>query len=125
MVTAVHPARGDVARPQLWRITDRRTFAALAGSGRRARRGPLRVTWLPATEPGTPPRAAFAIARGAGGAVLRNRIRRRLRAALRTLAADGRLPSGSYLLAGGAPLATMAWPELLDLVGQAIAEVQR
>jgi ribonuclease P protein component len=127
MPTAVAGPPVDAARPQLWRITDRRTFQALRRQGRRARRGPLTVTWLPPA-PGTPDRpaqAGFAVGRSAGGAVVRNRVRRRLRAALRQLATEGRLPAGAYLLGGGATLATLPWAELVDLVAETIAEAQR
>ena len=68
--------------PTLWRIRDRGTFAAMRRSGRRARRGLVTVTWLaPADAAGDPPRIAFAVP-GRSGAVVRNRVRRRLRAAL-------------------------------------------
>ena len=112
-------------RPELWRITDRRTFQALRQRGRRARRGPLTVTWL-APDPGDdrPPRAGFAIGRSVGGAVVRNRIRRRLRAALRELQADGRLPAGTYLLGGRAELAHLPWSELVSLLEDTIAKAR-
>ena len=87
------------------------------------RRGPLTVTWLPPEGDPTPPRAAFSVGRAAGSAVRRNRVRRRLRAALRELLAEGRLPAGTYLLGGSAELARLPWPELLDLVGSAVDEV--
>jgi len=127
MPTVVHGTPGAGARPELWRITDRSSFLALRHEGRRARRGALTVTWLAPTpgQPPTPPRAGFAIGKATGGAVLRNRVRRRLRAALRELAAAGRLPAGTYLLGGGPALATMPWPDLVDLVATTIAEAQR
>jgi ribonuclease P protein component len=127
MPTAVQGSPVDVARPQLWRITDRASFTALRRQGRRARRGPLTVTWLapPPGAPVTPPRAGFAVGKAAGGAVLRNRIRRRLRAALRQLAGEGRLAPGTYLIGGGATLATLPWVELVELVAVTIAEAQR
>jgi ribonuclease P protein component len=102
-------------RAELWRVTDRRTFHALRERGHRARRGPITVTWLPPA-PGedTPPRVAFAVGRTIGGAVLRNRIRRRLRAALRELRADGRLPAGTYLVGGQAELAHLPWSTLVE-----------
>jgi ribonuclease P protein component len=110
-------------RPPLWRVTDRRTFQALRRDGRRARRGPLTVTWLAPT-PGdaSPTRAAFAVGKGAGGAVVRNRVRRRLRAALRELLAAGRLPAGTYLLGGTAELAHLPWSELVELVATTVDE---
>lgn len=113
------------ARPELWRVTDRQTFRALRERGRRARRGPLVLTWL-APGPGedAPPRVAFAIGRAVGGAVRRNRIRRRLRAALRELQADGRLPAGTYLVGGRAELADLPWSELVELVDATITEAR-
>ena len=51
--------------------------------------------------------------RNAGGAVQRNRIRRRLRAAVRELERDGRLGPGAYLLGAGAGVTSMPYPELL------------
>jgi ribonuclease P protein component len=109
----------------LWRITDRATFAELRRRGRRARRGPLALTWLAAepgtwlaaepgtwlaAEPGTPPRVAFAVGRQAGTAVARNRVRRRVRAALHEL--DPPLPAGIYLVGAGPEAAAMTAAEL-------------
>ena len=125
MPTALQGPLVASPRPELWRVTDRRTFPALRERGRRARRGPLVVTWL-APSPGAdiPPRAAFALGRSLGGAVLRNRIRRRLRAALRELQSDGRLPAGTYLLGGRAELADLPWADLVELLEATIAEAR-
>ncbi len=123
MPTALDGPPVTAARPQLWRVRDRRTFVDLRRRGRRVRRGPLAVTWLPGDADPTPPRVAFSVARSAGSAVHRNRIRRRLRAALGELQAAGRLPAGTYLLTGSADLAELPWPQLLDLVGSAVDEV--
>lgn len=126
MPTVVQESDVVAARPQLWRITDRRTFQELRQQGRRTRRGPLTVTWLappPATT--TPPRAGFTVSKATGGAVLRNRVRRRLRAALRELLADGRLPAGTYLLSGTAEVARMPWSALVQLLQHTVTEAQR
>ena len=127
MPTAVQGPPVGAARPQLWRITDRGSFLALRQRGQRARRGPLTVTWLAPSpgEPVTPPRVGFAVGKTVGGAVLRNRVRRRLRAALRQLAQEQRLPAGTYLLGGSASLASLPWSDLVDLVAATIDEVQR
>ena len=95
-------------RLQLWRITDRATFQALR-TGRRARRGAISVTYLPGA---APPRVGFAVGKGAGGAVVRNRIRRRLRAGLRELHGRGALPPGAYLVGGSGDLARLPWSTL-------------
>jgi ribonuclease P protein component len=126
MATAVQRSGVVSARPQVWRITDRRTFEELR-LGRRARQGQLTVTWLapPAGAPAAPPRVGFSIGKAAGGAVTRNRVRRRLRAAARELASRGRLPAGAYLLGATAAVATMPWSELVDRLLDAIVEAQR
>ena len=58
---ALSPAQGPPPAGRLiWRIRDRATFAALARSRRRVRRGPITVTWAPG-DPAEPPRVAYAI----------------------------------------------------------------
>jgi ribonuclease P protein component len=123
MPTAVQGPGVTAARPQLWRITDRRTFQALRRSRHRVRRGPLTVTWLPpeAGQP-APPRVGFAVGRATGGAVVRNRVRRRVRAALRELLLEDRLPAGTYLLGATAEVATMPWSALLFYLADSVAE---
>lgn len=107
-------------RLQLWRISDRRTFQALRRSRARARSGCCSVTWIPPTDALTPPRAGFAVGKAHGGAVVRNRIRRRLRAALRELQAAERLPGGTYLVGATTEAATLAWSDLVGHLGGAI-----
>lgn len=85
----------------IWRVRDRATFTAFRRRGKRVRSGPLTVTWLPGSAT-QPPRVAYTIARAVGPAVVRNRIRRRLRAAVAELAGD--LLPGDYLI-GVAPAA--------------------
>jgi ribonuclease P protein component len=83
---------------KVWRITDAATFDELRRRGRRGRSGPLTITWV-AGSAGVPPQLACAVSRKVGGAVVRNRVRRRLRAlfADRSVA----LPSGAYLAIAG------------------------
>jgi ribonuclease P protein component len=60
------------------------------------------VTYLPATAAtaAEPPRIAFAVPRKVGTAVVRNRLRRQVRAHLATnAAAQGTLAPGAYLVA--------------------------
>lgn len=127
MTTAVDGPSTSAARPRLWRITDRRSFDDLRRHGRRCRRGCVVVTFVPPA-PGAaagPPRAGFAVGRQVGGAVVRNRVRRRLRAGLRHLLAEGALPPGTYLVGARTEAATVAWSRLLGDLTHAVGEVTR
>jgi len=75
----------------IWRVRDRATFRALARA-RRRRSGAVEVMAAFVGGAGEPPRVAFAVSRRVGGSVVRNRIRRQLRAAVheeRALLQDG------------------------------------
>ncbi len=105
--------------PALWRIRDRATFAELRRSGVRTRSGPVSVTWLPG-DPGTPPRLACAVGRHVGPAVVRNRLRRRIRAVLAEAPADA-VPPGTYLVGLGPAAVDLTYGDLRTLVLTAIA----
>ena len=106
----------------IWTVRDRATFEALRTSGRRVRRGPITVTWL-AGDPAEPPRVAYAIGRRAGGAVVRNRIRRRLRAITREVGAQ--LRPGAYLFGATAAAASLSYGDLRATVCQALRALHR
>jgi len=91
------------------RVRDQRTFRALERSGSRARSGPVTVTaLLDAQRNQAGARVAFAVGRRVGPAVVRNRVRRRLRAAARELD----LPPGAYLVAAAPETVELSYPEL-------------
>jgi ribonuclease P protein component len=85
----------------------------------RRRRGPLSLRYLPSDDDA---RVAYAVGRSAGGAVQRNRIRRRLRAAIADLERDGRLAPGAYLVGAGAAAMTMPAAELASALERLVAE---
>jgi ribonuclease P protein component len=64
---------------------------------------------------------AFAIGRRTGGAVTRNRIRRRIRAALREMRRDGLLPAGDVLVSASSSAARIPWSELVSDLSKAVA----
>jgi len=67
------------------------------------------------------PRVAYAVARHVGGAVARNRVRRRLRAAVRAHA--GALdPGTSYLFGAGRETMTMPFETLDRCVGELVED---
>ncbi|MGH9156145.1 MAG: ribonuclease P protein component [Acidimicrobiales bacterium] len=100
------------------RVGDRASFSALAAHGRRARSGPITVTWVGG--PGDASQVAYAIGRRVGGAVQRNRLRRRLRAIVAELAPD--LPAGTYLVSAGPAATTTSSGELRTLVRRAMTQ---
>jgi ribonuclease P protein component len=65
------------------------------------RSGPLTIRYLPG-DADAPVQVAYAIGRRVGIAVIRNRVRRRLRAHVRELERAGQVPPGVYLI-GVAP----------------------
>ena len=66
-----------------------------------------------------PPRVAYAIGRSVGSAVVRNRIRRRLRVIVAARVDD--LTPGAYLIAARREALTMPYPDLDRIVGAALA----
>jgi ribonuclease P protein component len=99
-------------------LRGRRTFTRLAQSGTRVRRGPMTVV----VGDGTPaPLIGFAISRHVGGAVVRNRLRRRLV----TLLAEHQLPSNALLLRPQPAAAALSYAQLRSLLADCLASVSR
>ncbi len=95
-------------------------FRALRRPQGRSTRGPVRVAFVP-PPPGAGSAFAqvgYAIGRHCGNAVARNRLRRRLRAAVAEVAAG--LPAGAYLLGTRPESATMPYLDLVATVRQAM-----
>ena len=89
------------------RLRRRSDFAATIRGGRRAARGALVVHLddsAPApAERSAPPRAGFVVSKAVGGAVQRNRVKRRLRHLVR--ARIDNLPPGAMLVVRALPAA--------------------
>ncbi|MBO0730403.1 MAG: ribonuclease P protein component [Acidimicrobiaceae bacterium] len=100
----------------LWRVDRRRTFEALR-QARLRRVGPITVSWV-AGDPAEPRRVAFAIGRRVGSAVVRNRLRRRLRMLLREAAPQ--LSPGAYLIGASASATLLSYDELRDNLMRAL-----
>ncbi|HLU43710.1 MAG TPA: ribonuclease P protein component [Natronosporangium sp.] len=92
------------------RLRRRDEFTAALREGRRVGRGTL-VVHLRLTDASAPPRAGFIVSRAVGGAVVRNRVRRRLRHLVREHLSV--LPNGALLVVRALPAAATArWADL-------------
>ena len=112
------------------RISDRATFDALRRDGRRARRDPVTVVFLPEQPAGdrsaSGARVAYSVGRRVGTAVVRNRVRRRLRAAMRDVDEErGGLEPGSYLVLVRPEAGPMPYAVLKRSLGEACDEAAR
>jgi ribonuclease P protein component len=101
-------------------IRDRATFIALRRSRRRTRRGPLTVSWVPGVG-AEPARVAYAVGRKTGTAVVRNGVRRRLRAAARECRSH--LGPGAYLVGASADAASLPYQALKSRLTEALDEL--
>ncbi len=81
-------------RPGPDRISDRATFQSF----RRARRARIGLLTVARVAGDPPARVAYAVSRKVGGAVVRNRLRRRLRELARASASAGSLGGGAWLV---------------------------
>jgi ribonuclease P protein component len=101
-------------------IRDQRSFSRLRSSGRRLSAGDL---WVIAVidEASPAPRSAFAIGRSVGNAVLRNRLRRRLRVLLDRVQA----PPGLYLVGARPGAAQRSFPELAQMLSTIFSRIER
>jgi ribonuclease P protein component len=111
------PARPHAPVGLIWRVRDRATFAALSRAERHVQ-GPVTVRVVPGEVEG-PARVAYAVS-GAGNAVARNRLRRRLRAAVGRSEAD-LAPGAAYLVSARRDALTMPFDALVDALGALFA----
>jgi ribonuclease P protein component len=94
----------------IWRVRGQSSFRALA-RGRRRRSGNLEVRTAVVGTGQEPPRVAFSIGRDVGNAVTRNRVRRRLRSALRS-GMHQLEPGAAYLVRARPGAERSTYPEL-------------
>ncbi len=107
-------------------IRDRSTFRAFHRPHGRGARGPVSAAYLlpaPHVPAGVGVRVGYAIGRGCGNAVRRNRLRRRFRDAVRRCA--GTLPAGSYLVRAGPGAAELPHRPLVEAVSGAMSDAAR
>jgi ribonuclease P protein component len=108
------------------RISERREFERLSRHGRRARTDALWCRYLDDAD-AAPPRVAFAIGRAVGGAVTRNRLRRRLRELVRAAVVSEpvRLSRGRLLIGAQPNAAELSFVALGEHIDELLAAVAR
>jgi ribonuclease P protein component len=97
-------------------VRGRTTFAALVASRRQSRSGPVTVHFVPPDGGRNEVLVAYAIGRHVGGAVVRNRWRRRLRAIVAEISPE--LAFGTYLIGLGSGVAAIRFDELRGRVSE-------
>ena len=100
------------------RIKKRRDFLRAASRGKRAARPGLVIQAL-ATEPGSL-RLGFTVTKKVGNAVVRNRVRRRLREAMRLVAALHAKPGHDYVIVGREDVLAAPFGQLADELSRRI-----
>jgi ribonuclease P protein component len=109
-------------RASVDRLRSRRSFEAVRRGASRGRSGPLTVSYL-ASSSSVRPQVAYAIGRQVGGAVDRNRLRRRLRAIVAEQAAF--LPAGAYVVRASSDGGVWGFEELKVAMSQAVEKAAR
>ena len=104
------------------RLTSRPQFLAAAKGVSKAQ-GAVVVQRLDRGDGDETVRVGFTATRKVGGAVVRNRAKRRLREAARALVSDHGVPGSDYVLIARMGTAAREWPRLLDDVKSALTRL--
>lgn len=92
------PPAGGTGPASVQRLRRRKEFLAVRGGEKR--RGPLFLLEQRARDEEGPARVGFTVTKRVGNAVVRNRIRRRLKEAVRTSAAGDMVAGNDYVIVG-------------------------
>ncbi|MGD0320273.1 MAG: ribonuclease P protein component [Acidimicrobiales bacterium] len=106
----------------VWRVSSRATFKMLRQGTRGSRCGPVSARFTTADVPSVP-RVGYAVGRRVGNAVARNRLRRRMRAAVSELTAD--LRPGAYLVSVDREACGLSYEELKTRLARAMTSASQ
>ena len=109
----------EAPAPKIQRLKKRPDFLA-AAAARHVRKGSVVVQARDRADDLTLIRVGFTATRKVGGAVVRNRAKRRLRAAAQALVPLHGAPGHDYVLIARGGVTTRPWPRLLDDVKTAL-----
>ena len=104
--------------PRASRVVSGADYRRIVRKGRRIS-GRTTIAYVDRPTPGAGARFGFIVSRAVGGAVVRNRVRRRLKAACFAVLADA--PERSIVFRALPAAATAGWDELRDEVAAAVA----
>jgi ribonuclease P protein component len=116
---AAVPAKGGPGERA--KLTRRAEFVR-AASGRKIRTNGLTLQMI-AARPGGPARFGLTVTKKTGGAVVRNRIRRRLRAALQSATALAARPGHDYVIIARTEVLTMPYAVLVETLDGAFRDI--
>ena len=114
------PENGISTPPAVRRLKKRADF--LAARGGEKRRGPLFLLEIRARSDPDEPRVGFTVTKKSGNAVQRNRIRRRLKEAVRILAARDMAPGHDYVIVGRGEVLTAPFDRLKSELSRRIRQ---
>jgi ribonuclease P protein component len=103
--------------PRAHRVVSGSDYRRISRKGRRVS-GRVAIVYLDREQAGEPARFGFIVSRAVGGAVQRNRVRRRLKAVCFALLGDA--PARSVVIRALPAAATAPWSELRDEVTKAV-----
>lgn len=116
-VGVIRRQNGQLTSAGLGPVRSDRTFEALRRSSCRGRYGPVSVSFVARPE-WSHCEVAYAVNRKVGGAVVRNRLRRRMRAVLAEWVTT--LPTGAYVVRSGPDGAALDFDELRTAMTRAV-----
>jgi ribonuclease P protein component len=102
----------------LGRVTKRAEFQEFRRPDGKGRSGPIAASFVSQLDQDPPIRMAFAISKRCGGAVERNRLRRRLREAVSALSLP--VGPGRYLIRVEPEATSLSYEEVIHSLGQAM-----
>lgn len=115
---------GGPSRPQPARLKKRSEFLAVQRGLRLPRRGFLLEVLKPAGRDDAPARFGFTVTKKVGNAVERNRIRRRLREAVRLVGGSQAKPGADHVLVGRRQALTLPFKDICTDLLSALAAAE-
>ncbi len=114
------------AKARWGRLTRRAEFQRVArGKRTQAEAFTLQANRRREPAPETGPRVGFTVTKKVGGAIERNRIRRRLREALKRIGPDAGIDDHDYVVMAREPALSLEFSALTEALRRAFAEIRR